>query len=67
MEFKLSEKEILKYKTWLEEHNKTCSAKDVGAIGGRMTFQFTPTSLGIISQVVCACGKEINLTDYERW
>jgi hypothetical protein len=67
MEFCFTEEEEIKYKVWLLEHNKTCSAKDVGAIGGRMTFQFTPTSLGVISQVKCACGEKIDLTDYKGW
>lgn len=67
MKFNLTKEEEIKYKEWLLEHNKTCSEKDTGAIGGRMTFQFTPTSLGVITQVKCACGEKIDLTDYKGW
>ncbi len=67
MKFELTEEEEIKYQIWLKEHNKTCSVKEIGAIGGRMTFQFIPTGLGVISQVVCACEEKIDLTDYERW
>jgi hypothetical protein len=67
MKFELTEEEENKYKIWIKEHNKTCSIKYAGAIGGKITFQFTPTSLGLVTQVVCGCGKKLNLTDYEGW
>ena len=39
-----------------------------GAIGGSLTFMFTPTSLGDVTVVRDAfTGQEINLTDYEDW
>jgi len=67
MKFSLTEEEENKYKTWVKEHNKICPIKDTGAIGGRISFQFTPTSLGLITIVKCACGEELNLTDYKGW
>jgi hypothetical protein len=59
----------------MEEHDKTCKYFDdgtspnspVGAIGGRIKFQFTTTGLGIIAIVKCACGEEVDLTDYDSW
>ena len=71
----LSESENSILEDWLSVHNKTCKLYDdgtsdispSGAIGGRLTYSFTPTSLGIITVVKCACGKEINLTDYDNW
>ena len=37
------------------------------AIGGRISYKFTPTGLGCIIVVSCVCGKEVNLSDYENW
>lgn len=67
MEFCLTEEEENKYRVWIKEHNETCPIKYSGAIGGKITFQFTPTSLGLITKVICGCGKELNLTDFEGW
>lgn len=52
---------------WLEEHDKTCTMQYVGAIGGRLSYEFTPTGLGVITIVRCACKAEINLTDFSEW
>lgn len=60
---------------WLVGHNKSCKYHDdgsqvsnpIGAIGGRLTYCFTPTGLGMITEVKCACGEEINVTEYEGW
>lgn len=68
MRFELDEVEHIKYREWRREHDKTCKNKyGVGAIGGRTTFCFTPTGLGNIVVVKCACGEEINLTDVSDW
>lgn len=37
-----------------------------GAIGGGVTYCFTPTSLGTVF-IVQAWGQELNLTDYDSW
>lgn len=41
--------------------------KAMGAIGGGLTYTFTPTGLGIITKAVCACGANVDLTDFEDW
>lgn len=38
-----------------------------GAIGGAYTWQFTGTSLGVITSLRCSCGDEINLTDWDNF
>lgn len=39
-----------------------------GAIGGSLTYSFTPTSLGMIVKVRDALSKqEIDLTNYDEW
>lgn len=37
-----------------------------GAVGGDLTYSFTPTSLGTIVRVT-SCGKTLDLTDYDMW
>jgi hypothetical protein len=75
MKFNITMHELKALKEWQVEHNKTCpfyddGTKDVspsGAIGGRTSYKFTPTGLGSIITVECACGAEKNVTDYECW
>jgi len=38
-----------------------------GAIGGAYTWEFTPTSLGIVQKVRCSCGEKIDVSDYDSW
>ena len=68
MNFELTGEEETKYKKWIAKHDKKCPLKNhEGAIGGRLTFSFTPTGLGLITEVRCGCGGKINLTDCEQW
>ena len=74
MKFALSETEVQKKNDWLKKHNKTCpnaehknpEYKNQGTIGGRLTYSFTPTSLGTFSKVRCVCGAclELETPDY---
>jgi len=41
--------------------------KNMGAIGGGLTYSFTPTSLGTVETVQCACGAKLCLTHFEDW
>ena len=65
--FTVPDDEATKYQKWREEHNEVCPQTEVGAIGGKFTWLFTPTGLGCILRLKCACGEEIDLTDYENW
>jgi hypothetical protein len=38
-----------------------------GACGGDVTYQFTPTSLGIVFKAVHTSGASIDLTNYNEW
>ena len=70
MKFELIGEELKIYNKWLHEHNKVCPIKNGGtqaAIGGRLTFSFTPTGLGPAVSVKCACGEKHNCTDYDSW
>lgn len=73
--FSLDKDELKNLSEELTEHNKTCKFYDdgtgveskTGAIGGRLTYEFTPTGLGVIAKVVCACGHNMDITDYDSW
>lgn len=65
--FFIDESETVKLNTWILDHNNECSIVNEGATGGKFTYHFTPTSLGTITKVSCACGKNIDLTDYKSW
>ena len=71
MKFELTEEQQKKYKEWADTHECPYRTQDelryVGAIGGADVFCFTPTGLGVITKVKCACGAEIDLTDYDLW
>ena len=73
--FTISPGEQSQLDEWLVEHNKTCEYYDdgtqasnpCGAIGGRLSYCFTPTGLGLITVVKCMCGEELNTTEFEAW
>lgn len=66
MTFTLTEEELKKVSEWRNKgHN--CKLTNVGAIGGKLTYCFTPTGLGVIFEVKCACGEKLNLTNYDEW
>ncbi len=60
--FCLSDEQQKKYDDW---HND-CDF-DAGCIGGRITFEFTPTGLGTCLKIKCLCGEEIDLTESDNW
>jgi len=64
--FTLDDDQRKKFDEWNRNH--TCSLKKYsGAIGGRLTYCFTPTGLGVCLKVKCVCGEEIDLTDVSNW
>jgi len=65
MIFVLTKEQQVKLAKWQEKHNLEYGT---GCIGGRYTFEFTPTSVGCIE--ICKdaiTNSQIDLTDYENW
>jgi hypothetical protein len=63
--FGLSQNEYYKLIEWLKTKDLS---KYTGAIGGRFTYSFTPTSLGIVIKAMDNLeNNEIDLTDYDVW
>jgi len=66
--YNFSTNDTEKILNWSAEHLPECKYKDnTGAIGGVLTFSFTPTSIGTVVKVICACGEELDLTEYDLW
>ncbi len=62
MMFSLDERQTQALNEWV----KTLPEAYAGAIGGRLTFSFTPTSLGTVVKVRDGISdKEVDLTDYD--
>ena len=72
IDFFLSVDQMFKADQFIKNHECTIEKdefghKKFGAIGGGVTYHFSPTGLGVIQSVSCACGKELNLTDFDCW
>ena len=66
--FSINNDQKLKLNKWLKSHNKKCSLRVKDAtIGGKLTYCFTPTGLGCIIVVKCACGQSCDITGSENW
>jgi TnpA family transposase len=65
--FSLSEDQNKQASEWLTAHRKECRIKYGGAIGGTITWEFTPTSIGLIVVIVCACGAKCDISNYDDW
>lgn len=67
--FNISKFDLELIDAWHKTHdcdyvNDPCK---IGAIGGRISYQFTPTGLGNILVVKCACGDKLDLTNSDNW
>jgi translation initiation factor 1 (eIF-1/SUI1) len=65
--FHPSKEELVKATNWIENHECHFRGKFQGAIGGLTTYHFTNTSLGTVFKLSCACGAQVDVTDYEDW
>lgn len=65
VKFELTDEQHSTAMKWGYDHE--CPISYEGAIGGKLTFTFTDTSLGTVEKVVCSCGEEHNLTDFDLW
>jgi hypothetical protein len=63
-QFSLSAEQFSAVKEWMAGHKKRYS----GAIGGRYSYTFTPTGLGVIAKITDnATGEVLDVTDYDGW
>jgi len=52
---------------FMTKHEAAHKGVDVGDIGGRYTYEITPTSLGTKIVIRCACGDHADVTAYDEW
>jgi len=62
MIFEIPKSKEQEINNWISNHKCKCKNKST-AIGGRYSFIFTPTGIGIFSKVKCVCGKELIMHD----
>lgn len=61
----MSDVEKQKAASWLQKHD---GCGDGAAIGGAITYCFTPTGVGLVVILQCGlCKEEINVTDFDSW
>ena len=65
MKFEIDDEDYKMFVLKDKEHK--CTLSNDGTIGGRVSFKFTPTGLGIIAVAKCACGWKYDFTDYNSW
>lgn len=65
--FTITPDENKKISNWIEEHiiEKHGGIDYAGAIGGRFSYRFVPTSIGEIGEVKCICGDTFCFRDLE--
>ena len=68
--FPITDDEWKAIETWKEEHDREvhglteCNERVGGAIGGRYTFEFIPTTIGIIGTIKCGdCGEKLTFRE----
>lgn len=60
----ITEEMYKKIDKWYETHNQgKCASGYHGAIGGNITFEITPTSIGNFITVKCSCGAKLELNE----
>ena len=63
--FVILPEEVKAIKEWQAQHikEKHSGSEYAGAIGGRYSFTFTPTSIGTFGTVICSCGEKFDFAD----
>ena len=67
LEFKISGKELIEARNFQDNHKCKLGGKKPGVSGGRYSYKFTPTTIGMAVAIKCACGQAKDVTDYDSW
>ena len=64
--FPISKEEENAIDEWKSNHDREAhNNSTAGAIGGRYSYYFVPTSIGVIGTIKCSCGAEFCFTDFD--
>lgn len=64
MKFEIDEEQLKKIQEW----KNTLKVEYTGAIGGRFTYEFTPTGIGTAITVKdCVTDQSLDVSDYDNW
>lgn len=63
--FVILPEEVKAIEEWQEQHVKEKHGGNeyAGAIGGRYSYKFTPTSIGTFGSIICSCGEKFDFAD----
>lgn len=69
LSFIIEPKDVKRINKWREKHEAERHSGNsyAGAIGGRYTYEFTPTSIGTFGRVCCSCGEYFDYDDGSDW
>lgn len=70
MTFEMNEVEAARAAAWIKAHLEEAHGGKfpyAGAIGGSLTYEFTPTGIGTAVRVRCSCGASGDCTDVDAW
>ena len=67
MKFELTPEDMEKVMAFKKEQDEIRGSDNYGAIGGALTYLFTPTGLGDIIEVKHATGAVLDLTNVDDW
>lgn len=67
--FTVDAERVAKIREWKDKHEKEKHKGNsyAGAIGGRYTYEFTPTSIGEFGRIKCSCGDYFDFDDGSDW
>lgn len=61
--FPISKEEKEKIDSWMKDHEEKCKGGH-GCCGGKYSYEFTPTGLGVVGEIVCnRCGEEFSFSE----
>lgn len=67
--FTIEPEQVERIREWKRQHEaeKHNGSQYAGAIGGRYTYEFTPTSIGTFGRIRCGCGEHFDYDDGSDW
>lgn len=67
--FTIEPENVVRIKEWQTKHEKEKhnGSSYAGTIGGRYTYELTPTSIGTFGRIKCSCGDYFDFDDGSDW